>query len=876
MRRRTKKSFCEGTSRFAHRVFIILFLLVCSSSCDTFNNEESLKKQAKAYIDTVLPQIITSWDSKELLRNAHPELAKKNSAEQLDLLFFTYMNLGSLKNYDESQGKVSIARWTVNGQTNLLCDYVTRLDFEKGSARIWVEVVKDYGQWSILSFIVDSDLLKNVAQKPATRDEAQASDEPLPKEKLEEIVQKLPAGDIIAVRRVVEKVFALAEIYEKEGRGDDAIVLYERALEVDAANLPYQFRLARLLIAHERKDEGISRLRNVDQFAEDEGLIQQTRDLLGSTGEKIDEQPAQQKPLNDIEIVLVPLGNPSATILAELRAALQERLGITVSISDRPVDMGEPDRKRIDLYISPFFTSVQQRLSTLQRDQVMREFRLTDEDLKSPHYQAHFIRGVLTKSGEQGKLALQQFESELKKSSATGQYDIYRLAGEMRRAFPVDARENVVAYLGITPADVYTPGSRGMYAGADGIYGVLSYYSFTDWGGEDRQCRPRLLARALKQAISTVNLTLGIPRCHNPYCPRSFPFSMPQQDAKSDRLCPDCLKRWQEFIQSPHSNAMANELLDRGVFYDMTEKNPDKAIELYQKALRIKPDFSLAYQNIGIEYEKKGMRDLSIENFRNALDISPDLEKANLFIGLDYNRSKEPQKAIEHMLKSLAKNPENASTREGLGRAYYELKDWDKAAEHLEAAARLNPKSPELPFLVGVSYDRLDKPKEAANAFSKAIEIDPNMPTAHYDLALVLRKIAKKDQAIEEFKKEIEINPSYAKAYRELGIMYSDNKMWDDAISIFKAAISVKPDEAASWVNLGYAYYLMQNYPEAVIQYEKALELDPSNVMAHYNKALAHFARSQMDEAVMEYDKAAALGYSGSQKFRDSLRVFRK
>jgi hypothetical protein len=46
--------------------------------------------------------------------------------------------------------------------------------------------------------------------------------------------------------------------------------------------------------------------------------------------------------------------------------------------------------------------------------------------------------------------------------------------------------------------------------------------------------------------------------------------------------------------------------------------------------------------------------------------------------------------------------------------------------------------------------------------------------------------------------------------------------------------------------------------------------------LTHYNKALAHYANHQYQEALTCYDKAAALGYSGSPKFRDMLNPYRK
>ncbi len=163
MRKVTRRSYREAMTRIINRTGVTLLLVVCCS-CSLFSNENSLRKQAKAYVDEVLPGIVTYWDSKQLLWNSHPEFVKTTSAEQLTQLFFAFMKLGPLKKYDESQGRVSISKLTVNGQTNLFCDYVTQLDFENASAKISVRVIKVEGKWDS-----PPSTWNQIASKPTTK-----------------------------------------------------------------------------------------------------------------------------------------------------------------------------------------------------------------------------------------------------------------------------------------------------------------------------------------------------------------------------------------------------------------------------------------------------------------------------------------------------------------------------------------------------------------------------------------------------------------------------------------------------------------------------------------------------------------------------------
>ena len=45
----------------------------------------------------------------------------------------------------------------------------------------------------------------------------------------------------------------------------------------------------------------------------------------------------------------------------------------------------------------------------------------------------------------------------------------------------------------------------------------------------------------------------------------------------------------------------------------------------YSEAIRLKPDYALAFQNRGIAYRKLGHRALSDEDFRKARELDPNL-----------------------------------------------------------------------------------------------------------------------------------------------------------------------------------------------------------------------------------------------------------
>jgi tetratricopeptide (TPR) repeat protein len=54
----------------------------------------------------------------------------------------------------------------------------------------------------------------------------------------------------------------------------------------------------------------------------------------------------------------------------------------------------------------------------------------------------------------------------------------------------------------------------------------------------------------------------------------------------------------------------------------------DMAIEQYQTALRLKPDYVEAHNNLGVIYTRKGLKREAIREFEEALEIRPNFIEA--------------------------------------------------------------------------------------------------------------------------------------------------------------------------------------------------------------------------------------------------------
>jgi hypothetical protein len=115
--------------------------------------------EAVIYIQDAVPKIVTNWNSQELMDRATPELlaaVKKN--DELDRLFIMFKRLGSLKHLDQPEGTVVSSTYTGTG-TVTFGNYKTHAEFEKGEARIEIQLRLVGDTWKINGFRIFSDAL---------------------------------------------------------------------------------------------------------------------------------------------------------------------------------------------------------------------------------------------------------------------------------------------------------------------------------------------------------------------------------------------------------------------------------------------------------------------------------------------------------------------------------------------------------------------------------------------------------------------------------------------------------------------------------------------------------------------------------------------
>ncbi len=107
---------------------------------------------------------------------------------------------------------------------------------------------------------------------------------------------------------------------------------------------------------------------------------------------------------------------------------------------------------------------------------------------------------------------------------------------------------------------------------------------------------------------------------------------------------------------------LANEHLRIGnIYLDLRWLN--EAIEEYQKALHLSPNFADILTQLGIAFREKGQYDEAIKQFNHAKEVNPRYMLARLHLGLTYYSQGFYGLAEEEWQEALKIDPEHAAIR---------------------------------------------------------------------------------------------------------------------------------------------------------------------------------------------------------------------
>ncbi|XP_025409291.1 UDP-N-acetylglucosamine--peptide N-acetylglucosaminyltransferase-like [Sipha flava] len=373
-----------------------------------------------------------------------------------------------------------------------------------------------------------------------------------------------------------------------------------------------------------------------------------------------------------------------------------------------------------------------------------------------------------------------------------------------------------------------------------------------------------------------------------------------------------------------HNDKDINTLILLTATYFRNEEY-DESIKYCCTILKIEPNCSDAYRNLGSNYFKKCDLIKAIEAYyyaaessydndcwylfakaiilnhpetaefayQSVLHYKPDLyllryEYANYLFSL--NRMKEAENQFEMVAND---KPEFSPIFNNLGCIHFK-NNKENALHHYNKAVDLDPKLTVAWVNLGITYIKLKKYDDAIEVFQKASQLDPNNSTSSQYLARIYLKQENIVSAIDTYKKYLLIQPNNVEVNYELGVVYLNSlknsieaikylekcmelnlKTKDFFINLAKTYIALGKKQCASmvYVSLG-DYYIQQNDEKAKRAYTAALLIDPDNAEGHWKLGIQYFRLGLLDMAAKRYSKSIELRPNFPDVYYDSAKLF--
>jgi protein O-mannosyl-transferase len=190
--------------------------------------------------------------------------------------------------------------------------------------------------------------------------------------------------------------------------------------------------------------------------------------------------------------------------------------------------------------------------------------------------------------------------------------------------------------------------------------------------------------------------------------------------------------------------------------------NFTKAIENFEAALRINPDYADAHSALGFAFAIQGRLRDSFEQFHYALRLRPPLATAHTGLGLLLARQGNLSEAADHFHRALDSDPGDAQAHANLGLILKKWGQWGEAATHFGQAAQIDPDSEQAQRAQrewGLALAEQGELSEATIHLRAAVRINPRDARAHQSLGEVLLRQGQADEAEEHFQEARRLRP---------------------------------------------------------------------------------------------------------------------
>lgn len=288
--------------------------------------------------------------------------------------------------------------------------------------------------------------------------------------------------------------------------------------------------------------------------------------------------------------------------------------------------------------------------------------------------------------------------------------------------------------------------------------------------------------------------------------------------------------------------------------------NTSKALKLYSKLIKKKPDFAEAYLERGIIYFNKGNFNKAYADFEKTISLDSKNSKAHFFKGRVALKKGDNKSAYAEFSISINQEKDNIDAYYYRGIALQRKGDYSRAISDFESVRHKDS-----------NYNGLSK----------------RLAQSYYNRGKEALKKGEYDGAILDFKESLKALPgkkeatySLVKAYLSRGTKSSKNKDYNSAINDFNALLSIDKSNKDAGKKLLIAYMdrgnkrLKSNDPRGAIKdFNLVLKEEPGNIQALIARAGAYATRNENEKVITDLKKVLSIDPKNKKAKKDMIQA---
>ena len=265
----------------------------------------------------------------------------------------------------------------------------------------------------------------------------------------------------------------------------------------------------------------------------------------------------------------------------------------------------------------------------------------------------------------------------------------------------------------------------------------------------------------------------------------------------------------------------------------------DACVECCERAIKLDPDYALAYALLGKVYAESGDAKKSLGAMRMAVQLDADNALIQFHCGHSFYILERYDVALRHFLLSLDLNSDNALAHSMAGSCYQAIGAANKLVQHFEASLSIDPTLVDSMVRLGSHYQSVGDFSLAEKYFDRGLAVLPDSPLLLEKKANYLAMTGEKDKAYAIVRHLIDTNRISSFTISIYAGLCSEYGSVDECIELSEKHLCRIGLHASDKRNIGYAlgkiYDSAGEYDLAMEKYNMAngLFYGKFNVQSH-------------------------------------------